>query len=454
MQTLDSTIVNTALPSMARGLGESPLQMQSVVVAYSLTMAILIPVSGWLADRFGTRSIFFASLIVFTVASAACAFSQTLTQLVLARCLQGAGASMLLPVGRLSILRITPREQLLNSMSLVAIPGLLGPLIGPALGGWLVQHASWHWIFLVNLPVGLATAVATCFIMPNLSGARSRFDLKGYLLLAFGMAAVSLALDAMAEPGVSHASAPIVLLLGLISLASYWIDAVDNPHALFPTRLFAIASFRIGMLGNLFSRIGSAGMPFLIPLMLQVALGYGPFTTGAMLLAAAASAIVSKRVVTLWAARAGLRFVLVINTCALGATIGAFALIRPAQVIGLHIALIALFGAFNSIQFSAMNTISLRDLPAAQASSGNSMLSMVQMLAMGLGVAVAGAMLATFTRFLSAHGAPVLDAFHASFLCMGAVTIASARIFWQLAREPDRGSPIEQGPAGAPASLD
>eukprot|EP01035_Chromulina_nebulosa_P031438 gene31438-41922_t len=218
MQTLDATIINTALPAMAASLGESPLRMQSVVVAYALTMAMLIPASGWIADRFGTRRIFFSAIVLFALGSVLCALSHSLGQLVAARVVQGLGGALLLPVGRLSLLRTVPRGEFLQAMSFVAIPGLIGPLLGPTLGGWLVQYASWHWIFLINVPVGLAGCLATLKYMPDLRGVvQKRFDSVGYAMLAFGMVAISLSLDGV---GLRQGGVMVVLIFGFASIAA------------------------------------------------------------------------------------------------------------------------------------------------------------------------------------------------------------------------------------------
>ena len=222
MQTLDATIVNTALPAMAQSLGESPLRMQSVVVAYSLAMAMLIPASGWVADRFGARRVYFLAIVFFVAGSVFCALSHSLTQLVAARVVQGLGGALLLPVGRLVVLRTFPREKFLQAMSFVAIPGLIGPLIGPTLGGWLVEVASWHWIFLINVPVGLLGCAATMRYMPGVAAPTvARFDLAGYLMLAFGMVALSLALDGLASLGLRQASVLVLMIFGLASLVAY-----------------------------------------------------------------------------------------------------------------------------------------------------------------------------------------------------------------------------------------
>ena len=434
MQTLDATIVNTALPAMADSLGVSPLRMQSVVVAYSLTMAMLIPASGWMADRFGTRRLFVSAIALFTLGSLFCAMSHSLTQLVISRVVQGVGGALLLPVGRLAVLRAFPREQFLKAMSFVALPGLIGPLIGPTLGGWLVEYTTWHWIFLINLPVGLLGCAATLLWMPEgLRVVSRRFDLGGYAMLSFGMVALSLSLDGLSELGLRQATVLVLLMFGLASLVAYWLHATRQPDPLFSPRLFDISSLTIGLLGNLFARIGSSCMPFLIPLLLQVSMGYSPAQAGMMMLPVALAGMVTKTLATRLITRLGYRKVLVLNTVLVGLSMASFALVTPAQPLWLKLVQLAIFGAVNSMQFTAMNTVTLKDLDGPLASSGNSLLSMVQMLAMSMGVAAAGAVLAGFTGYFEGAGtAQTLDAFHATFATMGLMTLASAWIFWQL----------------------
>ncbi|RYD16452.1 MAG: DHA2 family efflux MFS transporter permease subunit [Lysobacteraceae bacterium] len=434
MQMLDSTIVNTALPSMAASLGESPLRMQSVVVAYALTMATLIPASGWLADRFGTRRVYLSAIVLFTLGSLLCAISRDLAQLVAARVVQGVGGAMLLPVGRLAVLRTVPRGEFLAAMSFVTIPGLFGPLIGPTLGGWLVQVASWHWIFLINLPVGVLAVAVALRVMPALRGVVARFDFAGYLMLSFSMVAISLSLDGLSGFGARHAGVLMLLLGGLAGLAAYWLHAARTPQPLFPLRLFGVHSYRVGVLGNLFARIGSGSMPFLIPLLLQLGLGYSPMDAGMMMIPVVIAGMASKRLVVPLVGRLGYRRVLIGNTLLVGLAMAGFALMEPGQPTWLRVVQLAAFGLVNSLQFTAMNTVTLSELEADLASSGNSLLSMVMMLATSLGVAMAGGLLAAFTQ----SGAPiaaaeVLFAFRATFLCVGFVTALSAWIFWQLA---------------------
>jgi EmrB/QacA subfamily drug resistance transporter len=438
MQTLDATIVNTALPAMALSLGERALRMQSVVIAYSLTMAMLIPASGWLADRFGIRRAFLSAIIVFTAGSILCAASHTLGELTSARVLQGAGGALLLPIGRLALLQTFPRERLLPAMSFVAIPGLVGPLIGPTLGGWLVEVASWHWIFLINVPIGIAGGFFTVRHMRLFRAISvAPFDFAGYALLAVGMITVSVALDGLSELKLHHATVLLLLVFGMASLVGYWLRATQQPHPLFAPALFRIPNFSIGLIGNLFARLGNGSMPYLIPLFLQVVLGFAPFHAGLMLLPTSLAAMLTKRSVTNLVHRFGYRTVLVVNTLLVGLAMGSFALLGRSVPLWVLLVQLALLGIVNSLQFTAMNTLTLKDLDGPEASSGNSMLSMVQMLAMSLAVAAAAGLLAAFTDTFGQ--ARELKVFQATFLCVGLMTTASAWIFWQLPNDdPDR----------------
>ena len=446
MQTLDATIVNTALPAMAQSLGESPLRMQSVVVAYSLAMAMLIPASGWIADRFGPRRVYLGAISAFVLGSVLCALSPRLDLLVAARVLQGLGGALLLPVGRLVVLRTFPRDQFLHAMGFVTIPGLVGPLIGPTLGGWLVETASWHWIFLINVPVGLAGCMATLRFMPQVQGPPAgRFDAAGYGLLAFGMVALSLGLDGLSGLGMGQAAVLLLMVFGLASVAAYWLHAARVPQPLFSPHLFAQPSLRIGLLGNLFARLGSGSMPFLVPLLLQVSMGYSPLQAGMMMLPVAVAGMGAKPLAMWLIDRMGYRRVLVGNTLAVGVVMASFALTSPDHPWALRVAQLALFGAVNSLQFTAMNTVTLKDLAPDMASSGNSLLSMVQMLAMGMGVAAAGAVLGAFTALWGGAPGQTLPAFHATFACIGLMTMAAAGIFAQLAPDGPADGPSQAG---------
>lgn len=437
MQTLDSTIVNTALPAIARSLDTSPLKMQSVVVAYLLTMAMIIPASAWISDKFGVRRVFIGALALFVIGSLFCAASQNLTQLILSRIVQGMGGALLLPVGRLALLRSVPHDQFLQAISFVAIPGLIGPLIGPVLGGWLSESASWHWIFLINLPVGAIGILAAILYMKSDSPRDAfRFDAIGYALLAFGMVIFSMALDAGYSMGLKRAGVLLLLVFGLSSLTAYWIHAARSPRPLFSPKIFSVPTLSIGLLGNLFSRLGSSSMPFLVPLFLQVNMGYSPFRAGLMLLPMAIAGIGIKRFAPLLIYKLGYRNVLVLNTLLIGTSMSSFFWIDSSGNWWFLSVQLFCFGAVNSLQFTAMNTLTLKDLEDDFTSSGNTMLSMVQMLAMGMGVALAAGVLEAFTDLFGNEN--TILAFKGTFACMGLVTLSSSMIFWQLRKEDGR----------------
>lgn len=433
MQTLDATILNTALPSMAASLGESPLQMQSVVVAYALTTAMLIPATGWVADRFGTRRIYTVAMALFVLGSVLCALAPSLQFLVMARVVQGVGGAMMLPVGRLAVLRAYPREAFIRAMSFIAIPGQVGPLLGPTLGGWLVEYASWHWIFWINVPVGALGVWAAWRWMPkNDQQPKRAFDGVGFALLAFGMVGVSLALDGLSGVGMGHALVAVLLVFGMASLAAYWMHALRSPAPLFAPALFGIRSLRVGLLGNLFARLGSGAAPFLVPLMLQVGLGLSPFHAGTMMLATVLGSMLVKRIAVRTVLRFGYKRVLQVNSVLLGVMIASLGLVSASQPQWLILAQLFVFGSINSMQFSAMNSVTLKDMAGEFASSGNSLLSMVQMLAMSMGVAVAGALLAGYADMWQAREGYRLLALQATFVTVGVMTLAATLVFSQL----------------------
>ena len=446
MQSLDATILNTALPSMAASLGHSPLHMQSVVVAYALTTALLIPATGWVADRFGTRRIYTAAMSVFVLGSVLCALAPNLQFLVAARVVQGVGGAMMLPVGRLAVLRAYPRDAFIRAMSFIAIPGQIGPLLGPTLGGWMVEYASWHWIFWINVPVGAIGIWAAWRWMPkNDKQPKRSFDGVGFALLAFGMVGVSLALDGLSGIGMGRALVVVLLVFGMASLAAYWMHALRSPAPLFAPALFKVRSLRVGLLGNLFARLGSGAAPFLVPLMLQVGLGLSPLHAGTMMLATVLGSMLVKRFTVRTVQRYGYKRVLQVNSVLLAIMIAALGLVTPSQPQWLILVQLFVFGGINSMQFSAMNSVTLKDMTGEFASSGNSLLSMVQMLAMSMGVAVAGAVLTGFADLWQGQPAYKLLALQATFVTVGVMTLAATLVFSQLEHdEPVRPAPDSQ----------
>ena len=434
MQALDTTIVNTAIPAMAVSLGEDPLRMHSLVVAYVLSVAACIPLSGWLADRFGVRNTYFSAIIIFTLASLGCAFSQNLEQLLFFRVAQGVGGALLLPVGRLAMLKVIPRSQFLSAMSLMSLAGLIGPLIGPTLGGWLVEVATWHWIFLINIPMGLLGVLVTFKAMPNVTEPTvQKFDFSGFLFLVIAMTGMSLGIESFSSPQSSAGFSIVLIVGGLIAAAIYTYHAHTHEHALFRSKLFENKIYAIGILGNFFARLGGNALPFLLPLMLQVAFGFSPLITGLMMIPAVLGSLASKPIIRPIIQRFGYRRVLLVNTVLVGSCIASLALTTADTPLWLRTLHFFIFGMLNSMQFVSMNTLTLKDLAQADASSGNSFLSMIMMLSMSIGVALAGTLVNIFTAYYGS--AQISLAFHSTLICLGCINIITAYIFWRIPRD-------------------
>jgi MFS family permease len=330
----------------------------------------------------------------------------------------------------------------------VTIPGLLGPLVGPPLGGWIVEVATWHWVFLINLPVGLLGVIAALRVMPDLRGDTAQgFDWAGFALFSLGLVLISLGLQGLGEHALSVAVSMLLVIGGLAAMSGYWLHAARTPNALFTLKLFDIPTFSIGILGNLFARLGSGAMPFLTPLFLQIGLGYSPSRAGLSMVPTVIGAMTIKFFAEGVIKRFGYRRVLTLNTLLLGAFIASFALVDRSMPHWMILVQLGLFGIVNSMQFTAMNTLTLGDLDDARASAGNSLLSVVMQLSMSLGVAAAGALLAAFvTAPDSSSATGLLHTFHATYLCVGALSATAAWIFFQLGRR--------EGPSGPTTVVD
>ena len=435
MQALDATILNTALPAIATSLERSPLAMQSAVISYTLTVAMLIPVSGWLADRFGTRRIFIIAVSLFTLGSLACALSGSLTILVVSRIVQGVGGAMMMPVARLALLRAYPRSELLPVLNFVTMPGLVGPILGPMLGGLLVTYASWHWIFLINIPVGIAGAVATLMLMPDYAMQTRRFDFTGFILLAAGMATLTLALDGQRSSGGSPLLLGAMILIGMFSLLFYLMHARSNDNALFSLKLFDNRIYSIGLLGSFTGRIGSGMLPFMTPIFLQVGMGYSPFHAGLMMIPMVLGNMGMKRIVVRIVNLFGYRNVLVVSTIALALVVLLFPLVAIMGWVWLLPLVLFLQGMVNAIRFSSMNTLTLKELPDELASSGNSLLSMIMQLSMSIGVTLAGLLLGAFAQDAASDSSAEHQMFIYAYLCMSLIIILPALVFWRVPQQ-------------------
>jgi EmrB/QacA subfamily drug resistance transporter len=443
MQTLDSTIVNTALPAIAADFGVPALTLKPVVVVYMITMAMIIPASGWLADRYGSRNVYFTTILAFVVGSVLCACSSSPTQLVLARIVQGMGASMLLPIGRLTVLRAVSAEEFISALAFMSIGGQIGPIFGPVLGGLFVQTLTWHWIFLINVPVGLVGMWAVRrYMTAHVAADTPPFDFVGCALLATCLVAFSTALDVPSATNQAAWAAGLIAV-SLVAALAYYAYARRRRDPLFPLSMFAETNYSVGIIGNLICRIGAAAVPFLLPLMLQLELGYTPLHAGLMMVPAAAAGAVSKSWIAPLIKRFGYTRFLVVNTLFVGFWIMSFSLFSRDWPIALEIIQLAAFGAGNSMQYSAMNSVTLTSLSAQQAGPGNSLFSMFQMVAMGLGVTVGGGLVSLIAG-PARHLGP---AFTWSFICVGAITGVSALVWRHLDGERLRSGARRTAPA-------
>lgn len=434
MQGLDTTIINTALPAMAKELNEDPLRMHGLIISYVLSVAACIPLSGWLADRYGIRNTYLAAIVIFTVASLGCALSNNFYSLIGFRVIQGIGGALLMPIGRLALLRLIPREQFLSAMSIMSLAGLLGPLMGPTMGGWLVEYVSWHWIFLINLPIGLLGVFITFKAMPNRTEESvKKFDLSGFILLVIAMSGMALGIENLANHDISLSFSVGLFICGFIAALFYAWHAHHHSNALFQSKLFKNKVYAIGILGNFFARFGGNAIPFLLPLMLQVSFHMEPFMTGIMMTPVVLGSLFSKPIIRPIIQHLGYRKFLLMNTLLVGACIASFSFTTadtPTWLRALHF---FVFGTLNSLQFVTMNTLTLKDLPQQDASSGNSFLSMIMMLSMSIGIALAGTLLNSFTTYFGQ--AEITQAFHATLITLGAINILTAWIFYQIPKD-------------------
>ena len=432
MQALDGTILNTGLPSIAKSLGESPLDMQSLIVSYTLTVALLIPLSGWLADRFGTKNIFITAVALFTLGSLFCSLSNTLTELILARIFQAIGGSMMVPVARLTLLYAYPKKELLKIINFITIPALIGPMLGPTAGGFLVEKLSWHWIFLINLPVGIIAIIVALYLIPNFKNKINKFDFTGWILFSGGLTTLTLVIECWNSPNFSVFSLTGIFLLSICLIIVYIYYAKRAKFPLIKLSLFKIKTLNIGLIGNLVTRFGVGGMPLMIPLLLQIGFGYSAFYAGLMMIPQALANLISRNFVVPIVKRFGYRKTLITNTIITGLLICLFFFIDKNTPYAYIIILMALNGAFNAVQYTSMNTISLADLDNKTSSDGNSLLSVTQQLAISLGISISAMLLQLFTDSSLNNTENPITVFNYTFLVMGLLTILSSVVFMQL----------------------
>lgn len=432
MQMLDSTVVATALPVMAQALNTTPVKMNVTITSYLLALAVFVPISGWAADRFGARRVFITAIAMFTLSSVACALAQNLMQLVIARSLQGVAGAMMVPVGRVILLRMTPKTELLRAMTFLSMPALLGPIIGPPLGGFLVTYASWHWIFLINIPVGiLGIALVLRYIAADTPEQAPRLDWLGFILSGVCLASLVSGFESIGHDDASRTHMFALLGLGLTCGLLYIWHARHHEHPIIDLSLLKVRSFAIATLGGNLCRLTVGASPFLLAMMLQVAFGMSPLAAGLITFASAAGALLMKLVATPVITRFGFKRVLVVNAVIAGVLVmvcGLFSITTPVWVM---IGVLVIGGISRSLQFTAVNTLTYADLSSQEMSRASSFSAMMQQLAISVGVGGAALVLNLSMNWRGAEHLEPIDTFW-GFMIMGIMACVSMFSFMRL----------------------
>lgn len=432
MENMDSTVIATSLPAIAADIGTSPLTLKLAITSYLLSLAVFIPASGWTADRFGARRVFSLAVAVFMLGSIGCALSQSVTHFVIARILQGIGGAMMTPVGRLVLLRSVDKSALVNAMAWVTVPALIGPVIGPPLGGFITTYFSWHWIFLINIPIGLiGIYLAQRYIDPIRSENPERFDLTGLLLAGVGLGGIAFGLSVA---GLNLLPWPIVVALvavGSVAMTLYVFHARRTASPVLDFTLMRLPTLRASMIGGFMFRLGIGALPFLLPLLMQVGFGLSPFQSGLVTFASAVGAMGMKTLAARIIRTFGFRNIMTINAVVSSVFLAACALFTVTTPLLLIMIILVVGGFFRSLQFTAINTVAYAEVEPAQMSRATTLVSVNQQLAISAGVAVGAfsvetTMLMRNETTLSAHD------FSWAFLVVSIISAASSWFFWRM----------------------
>ncbi|MGH6925406.1 MAG: MFS transporter [Propylenella sp.] len=443
MENLDGTVIVIALPTMAEALGTDTVALTIGVTSYLLTLAALIPVSGWVADRLGVRSVFCAAIGGFVLASILCGLSNGLWEFTGARILQGASAALMSPVGRLAVLRTASKAELVRAIALITWPGLIAPVVGPPLGGFIASYGSWRWIFFLNVPIGLVGMFLVARYMPALKGeARRPFDLVGFLLMAFALAAMMYALEAAGHGSTGRTLIVAVFVLGLGAGALAIRHLGRRPHPLLDLSTFRIPTFSASaLLGGGVFRLTSGAMPYLLPLFFQIGFGLSAVSAGFLVLAYAAGNLGMKVLTTRTLRMFGFRRVLTVNGLVAASTILACALLTPGTPQWLAVAVLFAAGCFRSMQLTCVGTLMFADVPDSLKSSATTLSVMSHQLSMSVGIAIAALILSlsAAARGAEAEDLTTLD-FRVAMVAMAAIAALSLVRFWTI--EPTAGAEV------------
>src|ERR1700677_3968358 len=435
MESLDTTILNTAVPTIAAALHVAPLSMKSVLASYTLSLAVFIPISGWMADRFGTRRVFASAIGIFTLGSFLCGMSSNIHALVACRILQGVGGSMMVPVGRLTLVRTFAKSELVRAMSFVSIPALIAPMLGPIAGGLIVGYLQWRFIFFVNIPIGLAGLYLMYRHVPDYREHTDPLDVAGLILFGSGVALLSYVLEVFGEHTLNTLEILGLLGVSILLLAAYGFHATRRAPPVLRLALFRIRTFRAAAAGSFVTRLGIGGIPFLFPLLYQVGLGFTPIQSGLLLIPQAIASMSLKPAMPRILARFGYRAVLVSNTLLMGLQTLLFANIGKGTPVWLIVIEVFFFGFSTSLQYTSMNTLVYADVNEQQASSASSIASTVQQMSVSFAVVVPALVTAFFIPDRHTSSAPqFIHGIHRAFLVLGGMTILSTIVFRELKR--------------------
>lgn len=432
MENLDSTVVATALPAIARSLHEDPLRLNLAITSYLLSLAVFIPLSGWMSDRLGARTVFSSAIVVFTLGSIGCGFSHSLWQLVATRILQGVGGAMMVPVGRLVLMRTIPKAQLVSAMTYLTVPALIGPVMGPPLGGFIVTYSSWRWIFFINIPIGILGVLLSRRFIPNVREENRRpLDTRGFVLIALGLAGLMFGFETIGRDLLPPQAVAGLLATGVICTGLYVLHARRTPNRILDLSLFQYVTFRANVIGGTLFRTGIGALPFLLPLMFQLAFGLSAFSSGLLTFTSTAGAMLMKMTAASIIRTFGFRRVLVGNAIISTAFLFGYALFTPSTPHSLIIATLLAGGFFRSLQFTSLQTIAYAEVPPTQLSQATTLVSVAQQLAQSFGVGL-GAMLLHLTVWWSGGAELTPSHFSVAFLGVGFVSLMSLPFFWAL----------------------
>eukprot|EP01037_Dinobryon_pediforme_P012759 gene12759-12856_t len=440
LENMDGTVLSTSLPAIAIDLNQDPVTLKLVFTSYLLSLAVFIPLSGWCADKFGSRTIFRAAIGIFTVASIACGFTTSLGGFVVARVLQGLGGAMMVPVGRLVVLRSVPKRELVSAMAWLTTPALIGPVIGPLIGGFITTYFHWRWIFWLNVPIGVLGMGLATFFIPELKDENpQKLDLVGLLLTGLGMAALVFGVTIIGRDLIPPFMVFGLIVGGLLMLWAYVAYARSAVAPVIDLTLLKIPTFQAALIGGTLFRIGIGAIPFLLPLMLQIGFGLSAFQSGSLTFVAAVGALVMKIAATYVLRRYGFRRVLIVNAIVSALFLGATGLIRPQTPYVIIYALLLIGGFFRSLQFTSLNTIAYADIPRDRMSHATSFSSVAQQLSSSFGVAAAAIVLELLQ---STRGDTVLNIsdFTTAFGVIALITGSS--VIFNLGLKPDAGQEI------------